>query len=136
MDLQPEKVIQLSNHAHLELVLYEFGETMSKFILCWPEDDIINIDLSNYQLAIFHFDEESFISFPSCEPMWHQVLCEPIIPSSRGLLEGLLDVQHMIRKVWINESFWLSHIDIFFNEPIQESGLDIHLVKRELQMAR
>ena len=86
MDLQPKEVIQLSNHAHLELGLHEFGETMSKFILCRPENDTINVDLSNYQLAILPFDEESLISFSSCEPMWYQVLCEPILPSSKGLL--------------------------------------------------
>ena len=69
MDLQPKEVIQLSNHAYLELGLHEFGETMSKFILYRPKDDIINIDLSNYQLIFFPFDEESLISFSSCETM-------------------------------------------------------------------
>ena len=86
MNLQAKEVSQLSNHAYLELGLHEFWETMGKFILHWPKDDIINIDLSNYQLAIFPFYEESLISFSSCEPMWHQVLCELIILSSRGLL--------------------------------------------------
>ena len=86
MNLQAKEVSQLSNHAYLELALHEFWETMSKFILSRPKDDIINIDLSNYQLAIFPFDEESLISFSSREPMWHQVLCELIILSSRGLL--------------------------------------------------
>ena len=69
MDLQPKKVIQLSNHDHLELGLHKFGETMSKFKLGRLEDDIINIDLSNYQLVVFYFDENSLISFSSCEPM-------------------------------------------------------------------
>ena len=86
MNLQPKEVIQLSNDAHFKLGLHEFGETMSKFILCWSEDDIINIDLNNYQLAIFPFDEESLISFPFCEPMWHHALYAPIIPSFGGLL--------------------------------------------------
>ena len=62
-NLQPKEVIQLSNHAHLELDLHEFGETMSKVILCRLEHDIININLSNYQLAVFPFDEESLINF-------------------------------------------------------------------------
>jgi len=62
-DLQPKEVIQLSNHAHLKLGLHEFGETISKVILCRLKHDIINIDLSNYQLAIFPFDEESLINF-------------------------------------------------------------------------
>ena len=85
MNLQPKEVIQLSNHAHLELGLHEFGETMSKIIFSQPKDDIINIDLSNYQLAVFPFDKKSLISFSSYEPMWHQVLCELIIPSSEDL---------------------------------------------------
>ena len=68
-DLQPKEVIQLSNHAHLKLGLHEFGETMSKFILSRPEENIINIDLSNYQLTVFPFDEESLISFSSYDPM-------------------------------------------------------------------
>ena len=62
-------MIQLSNHAHLEPDLYKFGETVSKFILSRPEDDINNIDLSNYQLVVFPFDEKSLISFSSCERM-------------------------------------------------------------------
>ena len=70
MDLQPKEVIQLSNHTHLELDLHDFGEIMSKFILYRPEDDIISIYSSNYQLAIFPFDEECLISFSSCETMW------------------------------------------------------------------
>ena len=67
MDLQPKEVIQLSNHAHLELGLHELGKIMSKFIRCSLEDDIINIDLSNCQLTIFPLDEECLISFSSCE---------------------------------------------------------------------
>ena len=69
MNLQPKEVIQLCNHAHLELGLHEFGEIMSKFILCRPKDDIINIDLSNCQLVIFLLDEECLISLSSCETM-------------------------------------------------------------------
>ena len=52
MNLQSNEVIQLSNHAHLELDLHKLQKIMSKFILCRLEDDIINIDLSNYQLTI------------------------------------------------------------------------------------
>ena len=48
MNLQSKEVIQLSNHAHLELDLHKLRKVMSKFILCRLEDDIINIDLSNY----------------------------------------------------------------------------------------
>ena len=66
MDLQSNEVIQVSNHAHLELDLHEFGKIMSKLILCRLEDDIINIDLSNYQLVIFPFDKECLISLSSC----------------------------------------------------------------------
>ena len=40
----------------------------------------------------------------------------------------------MIRKVWINESFRLSNIDIFFKRPIEKCSLDIHLVELEFQM--
>ena len=69
MDLQSKEVIQLSNHAYLELGLHKLRELMSKFILSRPENDIINIDLSNYQLAIFLFDKESLISLSSCETM-------------------------------------------------------------------
>ena len=69
MYLQSKEVIQLSNHAYLELGLLKLGKIMSKFILCRPEDDIINIDLSNYQLAIFPFDKKSLISLSSCETM-------------------------------------------------------------------
>ena len=65
MNLQSKEVSQLSNHAHLELGLHEFWEAISKFLLSLPKDDIINIDLSNYQLAIFPFYEESLISFSS-----------------------------------------------------------------------
>ena len=68
-NLQPKEVSQLSNHAHLELGLHELWETMSKFILRPSKDDVINIDLSNYQLTAFSFDEESLISLSSCEPM-------------------------------------------------------------------
>ena len=100
---------------------------MSKFVLCRLKDDIINIDLSNYQLAIFPFDKESLIKLSFCETMRDQILCKPVI-------KCLLEVQHMIQKVWINESFRLSHIDIFFKEPIQESNLYIHLVNLELQV--
>ena len=85
-NLQAKEMSKLSNHAHLELALHEFWEIMSKFILSQTKDDIINIDLSNYQLAIFPFNEESLIRFSSYEPMWHQVLCESIIPNSKGLL--------------------------------------------------
>ena len=52
MNLQSNEVILLSNHAHLELDLHKLQKIMSKFILCRLEDDIINIDLSNYQLTI------------------------------------------------------------------------------------
>ena len=69
MDLQPKEVIQLSNHARLELGLREFGEIMSKFVLYRPKDDIISIYLSNYQLTIFPLDEKRLISFSSCETM-------------------------------------------------------------------
>ena len=86
MNLQAKEVSQLSNHAYLELALHEFWETMSKFILSRPKNDIIDLNLSNYQLAIFLFDEESLINFSSYEPIWHQVLCEPIMPSFRSLL--------------------------------------------------
>ena len=48
MNLQPKEVIQLSNHAYLKLGLHELWETISKFILSWSKDDVINIDLSNY----------------------------------------------------------------------------------------
>ena len=40
----------------------------------------------------------------------------------------------MIRKMWINESFRLSNIEIFFKKPVQECNLHIHLVKLELQV--
>ena len=69
MDLQPKVVIQLFNHAHLELGLHELRNIMSKFILGRPEDDIINIDLSNNQLPIFPFDEKCLINLSSCEIM-------------------------------------------------------------------
>ena len=69
MNLQSKEVIQLSNHAHLELGLHEFGKIVSKFILCRPKDNIINIDLSNNQLLIFPFDKECLISLSSCEIM-------------------------------------------------------------------
>ena len=69
MDLQSKEVIQHSNHAHLELSLHKLGKIMSKFILCRLEDDIINIDLSNYQLVIVPFDKESLINMSSCETM-------------------------------------------------------------------
>ena len=42
---------------------------MGKFILSRPKNDIIDLDLSNYQLAIFLFDEESLIRFSSYEPI-------------------------------------------------------------------
>ena len=86
MYLQSKEVIQLSGHVYLELDLHKLGKIMSKFILCKPEDDIINIDLSNYQLAIFPFDKKSLINLSSCETMGDQILCKSVIPSSRCLL--------------------------------------------------
>ena len=40
----------------------------------------------------------------------------------------------MIQKVWINESFRLSYIDIFIKKLVQECSLHIHFVKLELQV--
>ena len=68
-DLQLKEVVQLTNHAHLKFGLHKLEEPMCKFILSQPKYDIINTDLSNYQLAAFPFYEESLISFSSYEPM-------------------------------------------------------------------
>ena len=57
MNLQSKEMTQLSNHAHLKLSLHKLQKVMSKFIICRPEDDITNIDLSYYQLTILFFDE-------------------------------------------------------------------------------
>ena len=60
MNLQSKEVIQLFNHAHLELGLHKLREVMSKFILCRSEDDVINIYLSYYQFTILLFDKKEF----------------------------------------------------------------------------
>ena len=69
MNLQSNEVIQLSNHAHLKLGLHMLQKIMSKFILCRLKDDIINIDLSNYQLALLPFYKKSLINLSSCKTM-------------------------------------------------------------------
>jgi len=57
LDLKPQKVIQLSNHAHLKLLLHLIRKIMSLGIQCCSKYDIININLSNEFLNTLIPDE-------------------------------------------------------------------------------
>ena len=52
------------------------------------------------------------------------------IPGSIGLLqsvESFAELENMVRILMIFKLRWLLHIHFFFDEPVEEGTLDVHL---------
>ena len=53
------------------------------------------------------------------------------IPTPRGLhqsINGSLELAHFVSSFWIDKTFRLHHIQLFFQKSIQECSFDIHLL--------
>ena len=52
------------------------------------------------------------------------------IPTPRGLhqsINGSLELAHLVSTFWIDKTFWLHHIQLFFKISIKACSFDIHL---------
>ena len=57
-------------------------------------------------------------------------LIKAYIPTPRCLhqsIDGLLELAHFVSIFRIDKTFWLHHIQLFFNKSIKECSFDIHL---------
>ena len=57
-------------------------------------------------------------------------LIKAYIPTPRCLhqsIDGSLELAHFVSIFRIDKTFWLHHMQLFFNKSIKECGFDIHL---------
>jgi hypothetical protein len=82
--------------------------------------------------------QECRISFAYLKTILENKYLKVFVPCSRSLLkpvERLMELVHMVGEVWIFEAHWLLNIYFFMERSIQESTLDIHLMKLEVMMS-
>jgi hypothetical protein len=51
-------------------------------------------------------------------------------------IERLMEFVYMVRIFFVFKAWRLLHIDFFFDRPIHEGTLDVHLIKLKIMMSR
>ena len=63
---------------------------------------------------------------------------ELLLPASWRLLQPVqrsMEVTHHVFFTFHHKSFWLAHVDVLIELPIQEDGMDVHLVDVNLSLS-
>jgi hypothetical protein len=79
------------------------------------------------------FSEESRVGIINPKTIFNKKVCKAFISCSWCLLkpiEHLMEFIDMVRIFFTFKAGWLLHIHLFFDSIIQESVLDVHLIKR------
>src|SRR6187399_421315 len=79
-----------------------------------PTHFLVNTGFSKslYKTICFDHFIKAYIATPRC---LHQSI------------DGLLELAYFVSSFWIDKTFWLHHIQLFFEISIQECSFDIHL---------
>jgi hypothetical protein len=137
-DLKPKEELQFTHRRHLKSLGHDPTKLFTKFIISRTKDNIININLANKNIFSICLNEESRIGFAYLKTVLKKKFLKAFIPCSRSLLkpvERLMELVHMVWEVWIFKARWLLNIYFFLERFIQESTLDIHLMKLEVMMS-
>jgi hypothetical protein len=132
LDLKSKKECENPHHGHLKLIRHYFAKLITKGFVSKTKYNIFNIDLA-YKQIITHFSsEESRVDLNNPITVFNKEVPKAFLPCSGCLLkpiERLMEFVDMVKISFTFKARWLLHIHFFFNWTIQESALDIHLIK-------
>src|SRR6187399_2125390 len=77
-----------------------------------------------------HFLVNTSFTASMCKTIYFDQLIKAYIPTLRCLhqsIDGSLELAHFVRTFRIEKTFWLHHIQLFFNKSIKEHSFVIHL---------
>ena len=114
-----------------------FQTLLSNTPLCFPKNSTLflinNMSFTyNYQKgcsAPTHFPVNTGFSASLYKTICFDQLIKAYIPIPRCLhksIDGSLELAHFVSTFWIDKTFLLHHIQLFFNKSIKEFSFDIH----------
>jgi hypothetical protein len=111
----------------------ELGDMAKKSGAGGDEDDVIYVEQEIGYLLTPSKNEQGDIALGSDEPEAMDVVCETLVPSSRGLLEAverLVQTAHMLGTSVVDETRRLLAVDLLVKSAMEEGILDVELVNR------
>ena len=100
----------------------------SSILSCYPEFPY------HFQLTICHphiiLEMLQSSHSLSCKYRLHRKSVQNYIPTLRYLhqsIDGSLELAQFVSTFRIDKTFWLHHMQLFFNKSIKECSFDIHL---------
>jgi hypothetical protein len=132
LDLKFKKECENPYHGHLKPIHHNFSKLITKWFVSRTKYNIINIDLAYKQIFTHFSSEESRVIFTNPKTIFNKKVPKAFILCSCCLLKSIEHLMEFIDMVRISFTFkaeWLLHIYFFFDWTIQESVLDVHLIK-------
>src|SRR6266496_2991657 len=119
-----------SPRSFIEKLLFKYPFMLSRNSISFP----INNMSSTYNIrnarAPTHFLVNTGFSKSLYKTICFDHTTKTFIPTPRGLhqsINGSLELAHFVSTLWIDKTFWLHHIQFFFQKSIQECSFVIHL---------
>src|SRR5215216_1345092 len=102
---------------------------IQKFYIISNQQYVIHIQYQKCYRAPTHFLVNTGFSKSLYKTICFDHTIKMFIPTPRGLhqsINGSLELAHFVSSLWIEKTFWLQHIQLFFQKSIQECSFDIH----------
>jgi hypothetical protein len=138
LDLKSKKDYENPHHGHFNPIRHYFAKLITKGFVSRTKYNIINIDLTYKQIFTHFSSEESRVGLTNPKTIFNKEVPKTFIPCSWCFLkpiEHLMEFIDMVRISFTFKSGWFLHIHFFFDWTIQESALDVHLIKHNTMVS-
>lgn len=135
--MKPQKIVELSNHAHLKLKCHNFDQFIDKLFLRASKHNIINIHLNyEYVTSLFKY-KQSLVNSSSFKSLGKKKPCKFVISSTWSLLQTIKSL--LIDKHGQDnldpQILLVENKDLLLKNSIQKRTFDIHLIQTNLKHA-